>query len=256
MNILIVEDEALLAKKLQNLVLRLEPNAHIVGVTNSIESTTAWLKTNAAPDLILMDIELADGQSFEIFQQAKVTSPVIFTTAYDEYALKAFKVNSIDYLLKPIKEEELSKALEKYKTWFVQKGAPALSLDINGLLQTLQQQSNNNYKDRFLVKQGQKFLPIDVNDIAYFFTKNSINYIQTKDNKKFLVDYTLDEIESSLQPKTFFRANRQIILSVSSVITVHAWFNGKLKVDVKPATDEGVVVSREKANEFKLWLGE
>ncbi|HKG69530.1 MAG TPA: LytTR family DNA-binding domain-containing protein, partial [Segetibacter sp.] len=101
-----------------------------------------------------------------------------------------------------------------------------------------------------------KFLPIDVNDIAYFFTKNSINYIQTKDNKKFLVDYTLDEIESSLQPKTFFRANRQIILSVSSVITVHAWFNGKLKVDVKPATDEGVVVSREKANEFKLWLGE
>ena len=257
MRILIVEDEPLLAKKLQKLVLEIEKPAEIIGITNTIASTVNYLQANSCPDLILMDIELADGQSFEIFKQVELKCPVIFTTAYDEYALKAFKVNSIDYLLKPVKEEELRTALARFHRVSTNSTGHLQNPDINALLRALNKLPNEKkYRDRFLVKQGQKSFSVEVNDIAYFFTSNTLNYILTKTNEKFIVDYTLDEIEQALDPKNFFRANRQMVLSTSAVVAIHAWFNGKLKVDVVPPASEHVIISREKSSDFKAWLGE
>jgi len=226
----------------------------VVTVTQSVEESVEWLQSNKMPDLILMDIELADGQSFDIFQKVEVESPVIFTTAYDEYAIKAFKVNSIDYLLKPIKEEELAAALNKFKR--SSKQLPA-SKSIDALLLSLtEMHGKKDYRSRFLVKQGQKMISIDTNDIAYIFSENGFSFLRTKDNQKYILDYSMDELENELSPKIFFRANRQYILSQHSITAIHPWFNQKLKVEVKPATDEHIIISRDKANAFKTWMGE
>ena len=255
MQVLIVEDEKLLAKRLQKLLQETEPAAEVVAITHSVEDTVTWLQTHVTPDLILMDIELADGQSFDIFQQVAVLSPVIFTTAYDEYAIKAFKVNSIDYLLKPIKAEELSAALEKFKK--ISMPAPAAP-DIDALLSALKlmQSTSTTYRTRFLVKRGQKMVSIDANDIAYIFSENSFSYLRTKQNQKYILDHSMDELEKSLSPQSFFRANRQYLISHEAVVAIHPWFNQKLKVEVKPATEEHIVISRDKANAFKTWMGE
>ncbi len=256
MRILIVEDEPLQAKKLQKLLREIEPSAEVQGVINTIVSTVDWLNKNPCPELILMDIELADGQSFEIFRKVDVKCPVIFTTAYDEFALKAFKVNSIDYLLKPVKEEELREALNRFHR-LEQRSATAKTPDLNALLEALNKlPSDRKYRDRFLVKQGQKSFSIDVSEVAYFFTSNTISFLLTKNNGQFMIDYTLDDIEQSLDPKNFFRANRQTVLSTSAINAIHPWFNGKLKVEVMPAAQEHVIISREKAGDFKIWLGE
>jgi two-component system, LytTR family, response regulator LytT len=256
MKILIIEDEQLAARKLKKLVTEIEPTADIMGMTDSIETSVEWLEANPTPDLILMDIELADGQSFEIFNRTEVNSIIIFTTAYDEYALKAFKVNSIDYLLKPVRSEELKKALDKFKT--LQKtGSSDMRLNIDMLLKELRQpQGQQAYRDRFLVKQGQKFITVETNDIAYFFTEDRVNFIKTRSGQRFIVDYTLDELEQTLDIRQFFRANRQFIVHAKSVDSVHPFFNSKLKVLLKPTTEEEVLISREKASEFKQWMGE
>ena len=253
MQVMIVEDEKLLAKRLQNILQTVEPTAKVVAVTHSVEESVEWLQLNKAPDLILMDIELADGQSFDIFQKVEVESPVIFTTAYDEYAIKAFKVNSIDYLLKPIKEEELTAALAKLKR---SKQVP-VSESIDALLSALtEMHGKKDFRSRFLVKQGQKMISIDVGDIAYIFSENGFSFLRTKDNQKYILDYSMDELENELSPKIFFRANRQYILSQHSITAIHPWFNQKLKVEVKPETDEHIIISRDKANAFKTWMEE
>jgi two-component system response regulator LytT len=257
MKLIIIEDEAHAAKNLQRLVKEIDPTIEVVSVLDSVEASVKWISDNPPPDLILMDIELADGQSFEIFAKADVQSPVIFTTAYDEFALKAFKVNSIDYLLKPIKMEELKNAVDKF---YVLNGQPKdvpQNAGIEKLLQSLYaQQSSEKYRTRFLVKSGQRLIPLTTENISYFFTENKLVFIRTNENQKFFVDYTLDDLEQSLDPRQFFRANRQFIISTTSVETIHPWFNSKLKVDIKPKPDEEVVISREKANDFKKWLGE
>lgn len=256
MKILIIEDENLAARKLKKLVTEIEPTADIVGMTDSIESSVEWLETNPTPDLILMDIELADGQSFEIFNRTEVNSTIIFTTAYDEYALKAFKVNSIDYLLKPVRSEELEKALDKFKA--LKKGGTADNrVNIDMLLKELRQsQGKQEYRNRFLVKQGQKFITVETHDIAYFFTEDRVNFIKTRAGQRFIVDYTLDELEQTLDTRQFFRANRQFIVHAKAVESVHPYFNSKLKLHLKPAIEDEVLISREKASEFKQWMGE
>lgn len=253
MKLLIVEDEQLLAKQLRNMVQALEPGADVVGQTNSIASTIDWLQDHEAPDLVLMDIELADGQCFEIFQQTPVKSPVIFTTAYDEYALKAFKVNSIDYLLKPIQETELQDALHKWKSLRTASSESSAIHQLQHLLTEFKKPMQ--YRERFLVRQGQKMLSVSVGDIAFFCARNTLTYLVTKTKQKFIVDFTLDEIESSLAPMNFFRANRQFIVAHEMITGVHNWFNGKLKVDLVIAPETDVVISRDKAPLFKAWLG-
>jgi two-component system LytT family response regulator len=213
-----------------------------------------WLRSHPAPDLLLMDIELTDGKSFEVFEQVDVKCPVIFVTAYDEYAIRAFKVNSIDYLLKPIKQEELAASIEKLRQVKQQYTQQTPGLNIQALLQELHQHSP--YRERFLIKQADRLLPVETADIAYIQTRDKQNYICTFDNKEYIIDMTLDEMEKTLDPKKFFRANRQFIVSAAAVEKVHFWFSSKLKVDLKPKSSEEVIVSREKAMAFRAWLGE
>lgn len=259
MKILIVEDEELAVKKLQKTLAGVEPDAEVVGVTDSILSTVNWLEDNPPPDLILMDIELSDGQSFEIFNQTTIKSPVIFTTSYDEYALKAFKVNSIDYLLKPIQKEDLEAAMQKLKQMKAmykaeESNKPDISID--SLVKELQQKLQpKEYRKRFLVKHAQKLVSIEVDEIAYFFSDGRLNFFKTYDNRKFVVDYTMDELEDMLDPVKYFRISRSFYISVDSVDQIHEYFGNRLMLALKPAVDKESIVSREKVTDFKKWMG-
>ena len=257
MKILIVEDEDLAVKKLQKTLLAVDESADVIGVTDSIKGTVDWLQNNSLPDLILMDIELADGQSFEIFNLIQVKPPVIFTTSYDEYALKAFKVNSIDYLLKPIQKEELQAALDKFKQI---KGSVLVEekgdVNIGNLIKELQQKLQpKEYRKRFLVKQAQKLVSIDVGDIAYFYSDGRLNFFKTCDNKKYVVDYTMDELEDMLDPDKYFRTSRSFYVSVNCIDQIHDYFGNRLLLHLSPVVDKEVLVSREKVMDFKKWMG-
>ena len=253
MNILIVEDEELAVKKLQKTLAGVDPSATVVGVTDSIQSTVEWLQANRNADLILMDIELADGQSFEVFNRVDVTVPVIFTTSYDEYALKAFKVNSVDYLLKPVQAEDLQAALTKYKKLSAGR-QPEVHLET--LVKQLQQQMQpKEYRKRFLVKHAQKLVSVDVEEIAYFYSDGRLNFFKTTDNKKYVVDYTMEELEDMLDPAAFFRISRSFYTSVAAIDKIDDYFGNRLILQLKPAVDKEALVSREKVSDFKKWMG-
>jgi two-component system, LytTR family, response regulator LytT len=253
MKVLIIEDEELAVKKLQKTLLSVEPSVEIVGMADSIKNSVEWLQENDAPDLILMDIELADGQSFEIFNLTEVKSPVIFTTSYDEFALKAFKVNSVDYLLKPIQKEELQAALDKFKKTSV-TGKTDISID--GLVKELQQKLQpKEFRKRFLVKHGQKLVSIEVEEIAYYYSDGRLNFFKTKDNKKFVVDYTMDELEDMLNPNDYFRISRSFYVSINSIEKIDDYFGNRLILGLKPEVDKEALVSREKVTDFKKWMG-
>ena len=260
MNILIVEDEDLAIKKLKKTLSSVDSTANVVGEADSIKSTVSWLKENPVPDLILMDIELADGQSFEIFNHTEVKSPVIFITSYDEYALKAFKVNSVDYLLKPVQKEDLQAALDKYKhmkeiySQGLEKEKPPYPID--ELVKELQLKlQSKEYRKRFLVKHGQKLVSIEVDEIAYFYSDGRLNFFKTFDNRKFVVDYTMDELNDMLDPDKYFRISRSFFISIDSVAQIHDYFGNRLLLHLKPESDKESIVSREKVSDFKLWLG-
>lgn len=257
MQIFIVEDEELAVKKLQKTLLAVDPAIVVVGTADSIASAVDWLQHNTQPDLILMDIELADGQSFEIFNLVEVKSPVIFTTSYDEYALKAFKVNSIDYLLKPIQKDDMEAALGKFKSLKkVYTGATDQSLNVSTLVKELQQtMQNKEYRKRFLVKHLQKLISVEVDQIAYFFSDDRINFFKTFDDKKYVIDYTMDEIEKMIDPQQFYRINRAFLVSVKSIDQIHDYFGNRLKLYLQPGIDKEALVSREKVSEFKEWMG-
>ncbi|CAN5501984.1 LytTR family DNA-binding domain-containing protein [soil metagenome] len=279
MTILIIEDEEPTARKLQRLLADVVPAGQVVGMTGSVEESVAWLRANSKPDLIFMDIELADGQSFDIFNRIPVASPVIFTTAYDEYAIKAFKVNSIDYLLKPIKEADLRQALNKLQALRTvladqesKSGMNSLEASMANLLQHLQhiapsatphavttdrpRPMPSAFRDRFMIRQGQRLFSVSIDEVAFFFSRNKLSFLKTRDEHEWLVDYTMDELVQMLDPRRFFRLNRQVIAELRAVDKVHLYFNGKLKINLRPAFEEEVVVSREKAGELKRWLGE
>lgn len=259
MRILIVEDEDLAVKKLQKALSGVDVSSQVVGVTDSIKATAEWLQQHPAPDLILMDIELADGQSFEIFNLVEVKSPVIFTTSYDEYALKAFKVNSVDYLLKPIQKEELQAAMDKYKklqSSYNNNKTGDTGLSIDNLVKELQRKLQpKEYRKRFLVKQAQKLVSIDVEDIAYFYSDGRLNFFKTTDNKKFVVDYTMDELEEMLDAEKYFRISRAFYVSIGCIDQIHDYFGNRLMLHLVPAVDKEALVSREKVTEFKKWMG-
>ena len=256
MKILIVEDEELAVKKLQKTLYSVEPGVNVVGITDSIKSTVEWLRDNEQPDLILMDIELADGQSFEIFNLTDVKSAVVFTTSYDEYALKAFKVNSIDYLLKPVQKEDLEKSLAKFKNLAFKQSENAGGVNMENIIKELQQRLQpKEYRKRFLVKNGQKLVSIEVDDIRYFFSDGRLNFFKTSDNKKFVVDYTMDELEDMLDPVKYFRISRSFYVSITGIEKIDDYFGNRLILQLKPSVDKEALVSRERVTDFKQWMG-
>jgi len=258
MKVLIIEDEELAVKKLQKTLAAVDETAEVVGVADCIRASVQWLQSNPAPDLILMDIELADGQSFEIFEQTEVKSTVIFTTSYDEYAIKAFKVNSIDYLLKPIQKENLQAAIEKYKKLKNMYGDSnnRVVLNMDSLVKELQQKLQpKEFRKRFLVKHGQKLVSIEINEIAYFYSDGRLNFFKTIDNRKFVVDYTMDDLEEMLNPEDYFRISRSFYVSIDSIDKMDDYFGNRLILQLKPVVDKEALVSREKVSEFKKWMG-
>jgi two-component system LytT family response regulator len=209
------------------------------------------------PNLILMDIELVDGQSFEIFKEVEVTCPVIFTTAYDEFALQAFKVHSIDYLLKPIVYDDLKRSLDKFTQLQKMYSSPR-SINVDDLLQELRRTSvgtSGTHREYFLVKQGQRLISVSIEEIAYFYSQDRVSFLKTFDNRTYSLDSSLEEIEGQVDANRFFRASRQYLAERRSIGNVYVHFNGKYKLALKPATEEEVFVSRDRAPEFKKWLG-
>ncbi|GJM32020.1 MAG: DNA-binding response regulator [Saprospiraceae bacterium] len=252
MKVLLIEDELPAAKQLTKLIRQIRPDAQIIPPLDSVESAVLWLQTNEAPDLIFMDIQLADGLSFDIFQQVDVRSPVIFTTAYDQYTLKAFKVNSVDYLLKPVEPDELAAALDKFDRLFQQREVHLLQRQtVQQLLASFQKQ---DYKERFMVKIGQQLTYIAIKDIHYFYSDDGLVYAQTIDNKRHLIDYTLDQLSGIINPDDFFRINRKIIICIRSINKIHPYFNSRFLLELKPITNFDVIVSRDRTNDFKAWL--
>jgi two-component system response regulator LytT len=258
MKVLIIEDEQLAVAKLTQTLYKVDANAEVIGVTESIAASVKWLKAHEGEaDLILMDIELADGQSFAIFDQVLVTCPVIFTTSYDEYALKAFKVNSIDYLLKPIQQAELKISMQKLERFRTGLGnSESQTLKIDKLVSELQRQAGlKEYRKRFLVKHLQRLLSVEVETIAYFYTEDRVNFFKTTDGGNFIVDYTMDEIEEMVDPYRFFRAGRALIVSIRSIEQMEPYFGNRLALRLKPVFERESLVSREKVNDFKVWMG-
>lgn len=260
MNALIVEDEDLSVRRLKKMIGEVAPSLQITGVTDSIEQTVEWVNENrnagnADPDLIFLDIELSDGQSFEIFNRVDVSSAIIFTTSYDEYALQAFRHNSIDYLLKPVHRDDLQRALQKYENMKGGQTGDHSLASIRKLLEDFKKAASVEYRQRFLVKQGQKMLSIEVGEIAYFFTDDRYSFFMTDSNQKMLVDYTLDELAESLDPSRFFRINRGMMVTHRSVEKIDPYFGNRLSLTLRPAHNKEALVSREKVGDFKVWMG-
>lgn len=250
MKILIIEDEPLVAKDLENLLRRTEPSAQVLEILSSVETSKKWLAQHPLPDLILSDIQLSDGISFEIYENLNLSCPIIFTTAYDDYAIRAFKLNSIDYLLKPVDGKELSAALAKYKAL---SSETVLTEQLKQLMNNWNQQPHKKYKERFLTLHRNTLVPIAQQDIGYFH-KEEIIYLHTVNNEKFISEHqTLDEIESLLNPDIFFRVNRQFIIHIQSVGKIKTTHKG-LTVQLKPPFNNEIDISREKATAFKKWV--
>lgn len=251
MKVLIIEDEIPAAKQLQKLLTKAMPSIEIIAVLDAVETAVNWfVKNQDQPALIFMDIQLADGLSFDIFKQVKITAPVIFTTAFDQYTLKAFKVNSIDYLLKPIDPDALQDALQKYQQFYL----PKEDFNYQHLLQTIQLQQTPKYKQRFLIKSGQELRFVSTNEIQYFYSEDGMVFAQLSNKFKYNIDFTLDQLEDLLDPNDHFRINRKLITSLNTIQKIHTYFNGRLKLELQPKPSFEVIVSRDRVSRFKLWL--
>jgi len=248
MNCLIIEDEKIAAERLSGLIKNYDQSIEILKIIQSVKNSVKWLNTNSTPDLIFMDIQLADGLSFEIFEQTIVKTPVIFTTAYDEYALKAFKVNSIDYLLKPIDQGELNTAIEKFKENNKSNEIPAQVFD--NILHSL----TNNYKNKFVIKVGEHIKVFKIDDVQCFYSMEKYSFLQNNSGRNYAIDYSLDQLEDLLDPGKFFRINRKFIVSFLAIIDIISYSNSRLKVKLNSNESNDLLVSREKVQDFKKWL--
>ncbi|MHC1703251.1 MAG: LytR/AlgR family response regulator transcription factor [Tenuifilaceae bacterium] len=248
MKCLVIEDEKVAAEKLIGLIRKYDPSLDIMEIIQSVEDSVQWLNTHQAPDLIFMDIQLADGLCFEIFEQTIVKTPVIFTTAYNEYALKAFKVNSIDYLLKPIDLGELKNAIDKYKESNLPKEIPAQVFDSIMLSLT------KRYKSKFVIKVGEHIKVFTTLDIQCFHSREKYNFLQNNAGQDYAIDYSLNQLEDLLDPARFFRINRSYIVSSSSISDIISYSNSRLKVKLHSNESKDLIVSREKVQDFKKWL--
>lgn len=251
MKVLIVEDEIPAANRLGKLLQQLDDEIAITHKADSIESAVQYLLSSPSIDLIFMDIQLADGLSFDIFEQVQVKTPVIFTTAFDQYTLKAFKVNSIDYLLKPIDEKELEKALNKFYDLH-QKATPDFS---DKMMKLMQEMNLVKYKERLLIKRGQQLSYLKTENTAYCFADGKLCYAVDFNGSKYLLENNLSQLEEQLQPSAFYRINRHLLVNIEAVKKVHTWLGGRLKLEIAPSTTAETVVSRERVNGFKEWLG-
>lgn len=250
MNILIIEDEPQAAQRLEKLIRSILPLATILPSIDTVKKAVQWFSSNEKPDLIFMDIQLADGISFQIFEQTEIKSPVIFTTAYDEYALKAFKVNSIDYILKPIDEQELRGAIQKYERLTNSSPHSKMMESIGLAMQML----TRKYKERFVIKVGEHLKSIETDDILFFFSLEKATFAQTRDGKKNILDFTMDQLEELLDPSKFFRVNRKYLVHVKSIQDMINYTNARLKLVLKTCDDNEVIVARERVQQFKDWL--
>lgn len=255
MKILLIEDELLVAKNLENLVKQLEPNATLLATIGSVKESLDWFKTNTEPDLILSDIQLSDGVSFDIFQEIQPQCPIIFTTAYDEYAIRAFKLNSIDYLLKPIDKDELRSAFEKFKKLNHATNQNDFKEQLSHLLSDLENRATlPKFKTRFTAHHQRNIVAVTTERIACFY-RDEVIWIQTTDNQRLITDYnSLDEIEELLNPEGFFRANRQFIVNKHTIESYRTHFTGKIELKLVVVTKDEVVVSKEKAHQFRGWF--
>ena len=250
MNIIIIEDEKPAARRLNRLLADLD--MEVSTMLHSVEESVNWFQNNPHPDLIFLDIQLSDGLSFEIFEQVEVKSAIIFTTAYDEYALQAFKLNSIDYLLKPIDDEDLEKAVKKYQNFKVEK--QQISIDFNDIKKLLVNPVEREYKKRFTVRVGQHIKIINADDIECFYSENKGTYAATIDGRNYLLDMTLENLESELEPKKFFRVSRKFYVNINHIKDIVSYTNSRLKIVLNKYNEAEIIVSREKVKDFKLWL--
>lgn len=251
MNVLIIEDEIQAARRLENLINELLPQAIISGRTDSVKSAVKWFNNNPHPDLIFMDIQLGDGLSFEIFEMTTISAPVIFTTAYDEYALKAFKVNSIDYILKPVDKDELRGALEKFNTL---KLTNVGKVDFSNSITQVMELLTKKYKERFVIKVGEHLRTVEVKDILYFFSSEKATFCSTREGRSHILDFTLDQLELMVNPEEFFRINRKYLVGTAAIQDIISHTNSRLKLILKDCPDQDIIVSRERVQEFKQWL--
>ena len=251
MNIIIIEDEKPAARLLERKIQKL--GYSITTLLHSVEESLLWFQNNSHPDLIFLDIQLSDGLSFEIFEQIDIKSAVIFTTAYDEYALRAFKLNSIDYLLKPIDEEELATAISKFENQFQVNRVS--NLDFEAIKRMLVNPISKEYRKRFSVKIGQQIKVIDVTEIECLYSENKGTYIHTLDNRDYLIDSSLEVVEAELNPNDFFRISRKYIIPLQSVKEIQVYSNSRLKISLPTYKEDEVIVARERVTDFKNWLG-
>lgn len=250
MKILIIEDEIPAANRLAAMVKEIEPGWSIITVLDEVKSSIDWLTNNPHPDLIFMDIQLADGFSFDIFDQVKIESSVIFVTAYDKYALNAFKVNGLDYILKPINKDELSNSIQRFKAF-----NHAKTLDYSTISAILALKEKN-YKTRFLVKYGDQLNFVRIEEIAYFQSESSYSFVFTKSNNRYIIEETMDQIEEQVSPTLFFRVNRKQIVCIDCIDKISNHFNNRLKLELLPINNEETIVSRSKVKLFKNWLNQ
>jgi len=247
MKAIILEDENRAVNHLRRLIHQVAPEMKVLEVFDTVRDTVTYLEKNPALDLIFSDVQLADGISFEIFSKVKVDCPIIFTTAYDTYAIEAFNANGIDYLLKPIEEERLSKAIEKARKFTTR-------IDLEGLLNLNISTARKQRKSRFMVKVGEKIRTIMVEEILLFYSFEKTTYLHTRSHRNYIIDYSLDELEGMVDPEKFFKINRKYIVSIDACSQIIAWSNNRLKIDVEGIDDQKIVVARERVKEFKAWL--
>mgnify|MGYP000073253484 CR=1 FL=1 len=250
MHVIIIEDEKPSARRLQRMLQKL--NLEVQVMLHSVEESINWFQDNVHPDLIFLDIQLSDGLSFEIFETIAIKSAIIFTTAYDEYALKAFKLNSIDYLLKPIDDEDLETAVQKYKARAPQK--QAVTLDFNDIKKLLINPIDRAYKKRFSIKVGQHLKLINIDDIECFYSENKGTYLHTTEGRNYLLDTTLDNLEDELEPQTFFRINRKFFVNINAIKDIVSYTNSRLQIKLNSYKEQNVIVARERVKGFKGWL--
>ena len=256
MRYLIIEDEPLAQEELIRMLKGLDANFELLASIDSVKESIEWLKNNDQPDIIFMDIHLSDNICFDIFNKVEITAPVIFTTAYDQYAIEAFKTNSIAYLLKPIEEEDLIDALKKFKT--ITKTNIELS-EIHSKIQQLTSQNsfnNNNikYKERLLAKIGDNYQHLMMSEIAYFYSEDHYTFVATNNNQRYIINYTLDTLMEQINPEHFFRISRQFILNINAIKSTSKHFNGRLKIAVNPEFPEDIYVARNRVQTFLSWL--
>jgi DNA-binding LytR/AlgR family response regulator len=255
MNVLIIEDESLSARRLEKMLTEYDPTIQVLAKLPSVVKTLRWFSEHQAetpPDLVFMDIHLEDDNAFRIIEETQLALPIIFTTAYDQYALQAFKANSIDYLLKPINTDELTAAVDKFKRY---QGALSTSTRNVDALVELLKKPVATYKDRFMVTIGPKIQSIPTDQIAYFFYDQKATWVQTVEGRPIAMDYSLEKLTTLLDPKRFFRVNRAFLLAHDSIKTIHSYSEGKLKLDLRPSPRQEVYVSSDRVADFKAWLG-